>query len=289
MIFFFFKMTIYIKSYNKRFLSIIKGDNFSEFNIDFLKKDNKPQIVLKNVNTTYEGERYPTLYDINLEINQGEFIFIIGPNGSGKTTLLETILGILPLEKGIAEIDGKSVIRNGSKIRKKIGYIIQGLEFDPQTPFLVKNTAMVARSGRKGLLKRNKKGDKAIAKLCLDVLRNKQETEDYWDRPIGKLSGGMQQKVMFANALAAEPDILLLDEPFANLDINSRDNIFKLLAKLNRVAKTTIICVSHEAMIPKEVTRLIMIQKGRIILDEKRDLAVNSETFRAYTNFMANY
>jgi len=282
-------MTIYIKSYNKRFLSIIKGENFSEFNIDFLKKDNKPQIVLKNVNTIYEGERYPTLHEINLEINQGEFIFIIGPNGSGKTTLLETILGILPLEKGIVEIDEKSVIRNGSKIRKRIGYIIQGLEFDPQTPFLVKTAAMVARSGRNGLLKRNKKDDKAIAKLCLDVLRNKQETEDYWDRPIGKLSGGMQQKVMFANALAAEPDILLLDEPFANLDINSRDNIFKLLVKLNRIAKTTIICVSHEAMIPKEVTRLIMIQKGRIILDEKRDLAINSEAFRAYTNFMANY
>ena len=282
-------MTVYIKSYNKRFISIIKGDNFSEFNLNSSENNDKPQIVLKNVNTIYEGERYPTLFDINLKINQGEFIFIIGPNGSGKTTLLETILGILPLERGIVEINGESVLRNGSKIRKKIGYVIQGVEFDPQTPFLVKTAAMISRSGRNGLLNRNKKGDREIAKLCLDVLRNNHETEDYWERPIGKLSGGMIQKVMLANAHAAEPDILLLDEPFANLDIKARHSIFKLLAKLNRNAKTTIICVSHEAMIPKEVNRLIIIQKGRIILDDKREIAITSEKFRAYSNYMTNY
>ncbi len=99
----------------------------------------------------------------------------------------------------------------------------------------------------------------------------------------------MIQKVMLANALAAEPDILLLDEPFANLDIKARHNIFKLLVKLNQIAKITIICVSHEAVIPKEVNRLIIIQKGRIILDEKREIAINSEKFRAYSNYMTNY
>lgn len=276
------------KSYNQKFLQALQVKNS---NIKNIKKElvyDTPQIVLENVNTVYEGEIYPTLYDINLKVYKGEFLFIIGPNGAGKTTLLETILGILPIEKGIVEIDGESVFKNGQQIRKKIGYLIQGVEFDPQTPFLVKTALMTARTGKLGLLRFPKKEDWKIARYCYDSIRNKEELEDYWDRPIGKLSGGMQQKVQIANIFAAEPDILLLDEPFSNLDVNSRQKVFQLFLKLNHLANITVLCVSHGNDIPKEVDRVIMIQKGRIVLNAKRDIALKSKKFQVYSEFMKN-
>ncbi len=279
-------MRMFEKSYNKDFIHAIKGENLTKLNLENIPKCDKPQIVLQNVNTVYEGERYPTLYDINLKIYKGEFIFIIGPNGAGKTTLLETILGILPVKSGTVKIDEKSVLKNGRQIRKRIGYLIQGLEFDPQTPFLVKTALMTARSGRIGLLKFPKKSDKRIVRYCFDAVRNQEEIEDYWDRPIGKLSGGMQQKVMIANVLAAEPDILFLDEPFSNLDINARHEIFQLFLRLNHHANTTILCVSHRTDIPKEIDKVIMIQKGRIVINANPDIALKSERYLAYRKFV---
>ncbi|MBD3211820.1 MAG: ATP-binding cassette domain-containing protein [Candidatus Lokiarchaeota archaeon] len=275
------------KSFNRQFLEAIKNQKSykgsSEKKIDYYMK---PQITLGNVNTVYEGERYLTLYDINLKIHKGEFILIIGPNGSGKTTLLETILGMLPIQKGTININGKSIFKNVRHLRKKIGYLIQGIEFDPKTPFLVKTAVMTARAGRLGLLKFPKKADREIARYCYDAIRNKQEVEDYWEKPIGKLSGGMQQKVRIANILAAEPEILLLDEPFANLDINARQEMFELFLRLNKLANITILCVTHRQELSEDIDRIIMIQKGRIVLDAEPEVALKSDKYKAYCKFM---
>jgi len=273
-------------SYNEQYLSAIENHKSKELSLEKKVKYNIPQIVLENVNTVYEGERYPTLYDINLKIYEGEFILILGPNGSGKTTLLETILGMLPIEKGKVKINGESVFKNARQIRKTMGYLIQGVEFDPQTPFLVKTAVMTARSGRLGMLRFLKKADRKIARFCYDAVRNKEEVEDYWERPIGKLSGGMQQKVRIANILAAEPEILLLDEPFANLDINARQEMFKLFLRLNHFANITTLCVTHRSDLPKGIDRVVMIQKGRIVLNAKPEIALKSEKFKTYCQLM---
>lgn len=272
----------YEKSYNPQFLKAIKDQRYKGLNAEKDVEYSKPQIVLQNVNTVYEGERYPTLYDINLKIYKGEFVLIVGPNGSGKTTLLETILGMLPVKKGTVKINEKSVFKHSRQLRKKIGYLIQGVEFDPQTPFLVKTVVMTARSGRLGILKFPKKEDKYIARFCFDAVRNKEEVEDYWERPVGKLSGGMQQKVRIANILAAEPEILFLDEPFANLDVNARQDMFRLFLRLNHLANITTLCVSHRSELPKGIDRVVMIQKGRIVLNAEPEIAVQSEKYRAY-------
>jgi ABC-type Mn2+/Zn2+ transport system ATPase subunit len=277
---------MFTRSYNERFLRAIRNTNTNATNLERGIEYDKPQIILENVNTVYEGERYPTLYNIDLKIYKGEFLFIIGPNGAGKTTLLETILGILPIEKGKVQINGVSVFKHGHSMRKHLGYLIQGVEFDPQAPFLVKTAAMTARSGRLGLLKFPRKGDRDIARYCYDSIRNKEELEDYWHRPIGKLSGGMQQKIQIANILAAEPDILLLDEPFSNLDVNSRQEIYQLFLRLNHLASITVLCVSHGNDIPKEVDRVILIQKGRITLNAKRNDALKSKKFKTFSQFM---
>ena len=277
---------IFEKCYNKQFLRAIENRNGEEINSNKKVRQDIPQIVLENVNTVYEGEQFPTLYDINLKIYEGEFVFIIGPNGSGKTTLLETILGMLPIEKGTVTINGESIFKNARQIRKKTGYLIQGVEFDPQTPFLVKTAVMTARSGRLGLLRFSRRADREIARFCYDNIRNKEETEDYWERPIGKLSGGMQQKIQIANILAAEPEILLLDEPFANLDINARQEMFRLFLRLNHFANITTLCVSHRNDLPKGIDRVIMIQKGRKVLDATPEIALKSEKFKAYCQLM---
>lgn len=276
------------KSYNPQFLAAI---NHNKQEISGKKKidyEVQPQIHLWNVNTVYEGAKYPTLYDINLKIYKGEFILVIGPNGAGKTTLLETILGLLPIKKGYVNVDGESVFKNKRRIRKKIGYLIQGAEFDTQTPFLVKTALMISRSGRLGLLRFPTKGDWEIARYCYDSLRNKNQLEDYWNRPIGKLSGGMLQKVLIANILTAEPEILLLDEPFANLDIHSREEVFKMFLRLNQQANVTIVCVSHGNKIPQGVDRVVMIQRGRIIMDKTREIALKSEKFKAYCQLIGD-
>ena len=87
-----------------------------------------PIIQLRSVETIYEGERIPVIKDIDLTVNQGEFICIIGSNGAGKTTLLETINGILPYTSGYGEVFGKDIIKNGTDLRKNIGYVIQNIE-----------------------------------------------------------------------------------------------------------------------------------------------------------------
>ncbi|MFO8017610.1 MAG: metal ABC transporter ATP-binding protein [Promethearchaeia archaeon] len=277
---------IFKKSYNERFLEAINNQVPEKIPPKKQVKDDTSCIVLEDVNTVYEGERYPTLHNINLKIHKGEFVLIIGPNGSGKTTLLETILGMLPIEKGSVKVNGKSVFKNTRQVRRKTGYLIQGVEFGPHTPFLVKTALLTGRSGRLGLFNFLTNDDRKIARYCYDAIRNKKEVEDYWDRPIGKLSGGMQQKVRIANILAAEPEILLLDEPFASLDVNARKKVFKLFLRLNRLANTTILCVAHRSKIPRGIDRVIMVQKGRIVLDAKPETALKSEKFKAYCHFM---
>ena len=241
-------------------------------------------VKLENVDTVYEGERIPTLHKVSMQVSKGELIFIVGPNGAGKTTILETICGILPISKGEVMVFGLSVKQEGPDIRKRIGYVIQGLEFEPNEPFLVKDVVMIGRSGLIGLGKRIKEADWEIVRASLQAVG----MEDFWSRPIGKLSAGQHQKVMLANALSGEPELLLLDEPFANLDINARQEIYQLLLKLNQEAGVTILCVSHGSDIPKEVNRVVMLRQGKLVLDSNRITAVESKIYRAFVELSAS-
>ncbi len=244
----------------------------------FEEKTTDEVIVLNKATTVYEGERIPTIQDISLRVKKGEILFIIGPNGAGKTTLLETICGILPLREGSVEVFGLSTKKYGHQIRKRIGYVIQEMDFDPSEPFLVKDVVLIGRIGLIGVGKRVTKRDWEIVRASLEAVG----MEAFWGRPIGKLSAGQQQKVMIASALAGEPEVLLLDEPFANLDINARHDIYHLLLKLNRKAGVTILCVSHNLGIPPETDKVILMQNGRIILNSEREQALASPLYKAF-------
>jgi len=225
-------------------------------------------IELHAVDTIYEGEKIPSLKNINLYVNKGEFIAIIGPNGAGKTTLLETINGLLESKKGKVIVLGKELNGDGSGIRKLVGYVPQDYSIDELTPFLVSDVVLMGRFGKIGLLKPITKNDKEIAKNMIDYLG----ISDLSHRPIGKLSGGQAQKVMIARALAKEPEILLMDEPFSNLDFEARKDVSEKLSHFHKSKQMTFVIVIHDiASIPKVCNRIIVMDAGKIIADGKKE------------------
>ncbi len=178
----------------------------------------------------------PILEDINLVVKKLDFIGLIGPNGGGKTTLLKVLLGLIAPDRGEVKIMERSV----SQGRKYIGYVPQLLEFDRDFPVRVADVVSMGRLGKHRLLKRYNRQDKIIVNRCLEQVG----MADLRDRPIGELSGGERQRVYIARALASEPQILLLDEPTANVDTRVQNSIYELLRELNR--SLTILMVSHD-------------------------------------------
>ncbi|MEA1993888.1 MAG: ABC transporter ATP-binding protein [Euryarchaeota archaeon] len=222
-------------------------------------------IHLKHVETVYEGEKTPVIKDINLEIGEGEFLTVIGPNGAGKTTLLEAINGLLE-SKGEITVFGKNIRRYGTEIRKEVGYVPQEFSYDSLTPFLVKDVVLMGRYGKIGVLNSPSKEDRRIMEETLEFIGiSKLKT-----RPIGKLSGGQLQKVMIARALTQNPKILLLDEPFSNLDMESRREISEKIVSLNRDGLTTIMVIHEISSIPHECNRIVKIDNSTVVMDGNR-------------------
>lgn len=192
-------------------------------------------VELNNVTVKYDS--IEALDDITLKVDRGAFLGIIGPNGGGKTTLLKVILGLIEPEQGSVKIFNRDInISVG-----KIAYVPQISEFDRNFPINVLDVVLMARLGSELKLFHNyKKKDIEKAEEILKMLN----LSDLKDRQIGRLSGGQLQRVLIARGLAVEPEILLLDEPTANVDSTSTSQIYELLKELNR--DKTIIVVTHD-------------------------------------------
>jgi zinc/manganese transport system ATP-binding protein len=231
-------------------------------------------IQLNNINTIYEGEKIPVIHDINLTVEKNDFLAIIGPNGAGKTTLLETINGILQYTAGKGKVFGKSILKHKNDIRKHIGYVIQNFEIEPRAPFLCKDVVMSGRSGKIGLFRFPTKNDWEIVWKSMGLVG----MIDYANRAVGKLSGGEFQKILLARALAQEPELLLLDEPFSNLDFSARNQIEILLNRVHNKYNSTIVMVSHDlTFLPQRCNRVIVMDKGSIVMDDTKENVLQSE------------
>jgi zinc transport system ATP-binding protein len=211
----------------------------------------KNQVVsIERLFFSYNG--FPVLEDVNLSVNETDFVWVVGPNGGGKTTLLKLILGLLHPEKGKILVFGTSP-KEG---RRRIGYMPQAAHLDRQFPVTVLEVALMGRLGngtRFGMFARSDRlaAENALDEVGLLFLK---------DRPFSSLSGGQERRLLIARALAGEPEILILDEPTANLDPVAEEELHKLLRRLNE--RLTIILVSHNPNIVSEfVMRVICVNK----------------------------
>ena len=221
-------------------------------------------ITLQDVSTVYEGESRPAIRNINLKIKKKELVYIVGPNASGKTTLLETINGLLPPFNGKVKVFGLDVKSNGQKIRRQVGYVPQDFMVKPGEPYRAIDVVIMGRYGQIGFLHNPDENDKQKALEAMKQIG----IEELAERSMGKLSGGQQQKVMLARALAKAPRILLLDEPFSNLDPDSRGQIPTLIMKLHEEQGFTTLIVTHDIHhMLENCDRVIVVTGGKVTFD----------------------
>jgi zinc/manganese transport system ATP-binding protein len=221
-------------------------------------------IELENVSTVYEGESRPAIKGVNLVVQRNELVYFVGPNASGKTTLLETINGLLPPFKGNVSVFGLDIQSNGQKIRCQTGYVPQDFMVKPGEPYTAIDVVLMGCYGQIGFLHHPERKDKKNALKAMNLIG----IEELADRPMGKLSGGQQQKVMLARALAKNPKILLLDEPFSNLDPDSRGQIPSLITRLHKKKDLTTLIVTHDIHhMLDQCNRVIVVTDGRLIFD----------------------
>ncbi|HQA07690.1 MAG TPA: ABC transporter ATP-binding protein [Syntrophomonadaceae bacterium] len=208
-----------------------------------------PAIEISNLYVAFDGNL--VLEDINLTVEKGDYLGIIGPNGGGKSTLLRTILGLIVPERGTIKVLGHSPQDN----HEQIGYVPQYALFDRYFPVKVGEVVLMGRLGkRKGLS--YSRQDRQIAEQALQ----RAGVEHLKNRQIGELSGGERQRVLVARALATEPSILLLDEPTASVDPGFQVTFYELLAELNE--SMTIILVSHDiSAVSRYVKRLACLNQ----------------------------
>lgn len=206
--------------------------------------------ILKLSHVSLVRDQRTILSDVNLIVNRGDFMAVTGPNGGGKTSLMRLILGLLPPSDGqitIYDSEGKA-----SGLRPKFGYLPQKNSVDSHFPITVREVVASA------LL-----SEKLSADICRErVLRALTEVDmlGYADRPIGRLSGGQLQRVLFARATVSRAPVLVLDEPLSYLDKHFEGQLYNLIA--DYASHATVILVSHEmSRIDSMATRHIVVDR----------------------------
>jgi len=194
-------------------------------------------IQIQNLNFSYNSQR--VLRDVNLTVNQGDFVAMIGPNGGGKTTLLKLMLGLLKADSGRLRIFSQPP----QEASHLIGYVPQDVHINKNFPISALDVVLMGRLKPGRGWSRHSQQDRQAALNALEQV----EMRKFCDHRIGELSGGQKQRVFVARALVTEPQLLFLDEPTASIDTKGQNEFYTLLKELNQTI--TIIVVSHDLMV----------------------------------------
>ena len=228
-------------------------------------------ITMKNVFKTYPNG-VGAIYDLNLSINSGEFVFIIGGSGSGKSTLIKMLYREERPSRGEIVLGGVNVarLRNSKvyKLRRKIGVVFQDYKLLPKLTVYENVAFALEVTGEEGSIIRKK------VVSVLEQVGLKSKLKEYPD----KLSGGEQQRVAIARAIVNAPKILICDEPTGNLDPTISMEIMDLLESINKNTGTTVLMVTHDIdIVEKMKKRVLVLKDGRLVKDYKEGEFVNED------------
>lgn len=212
----------------------------------------------------YRGKR--VLGPLSLHVHYGDFWGIVGPNGAGKSTLLKAIAGLEPVVEGSITILGEQSSppsrRKSTALRKRIGVLLQHHDFYPDLPFTVEDVVMFGRTALIGMGRRTTDADRRAVMDSLESL----ELSHFRTRLYRELSGGEKRKIHLARLVAQQPEVLLLDEPTAGLDMDWQERLTQLVDDLYRRLNKTIIMVTHDVdRLPSCCNRVLLLRSGLIL------------------------
>ena len=230
-------------------------------------------ISFKHVSKSFDGGQHVAVDDVSFDVREGETLVLLGSSGCGKTTLLKLTNRLLEPTSGTIEVDGDNIAEQDPiSLRRKIGYVFQGIGLFPHMT-VEENVAMVPRLLGWRRRRRRERARELLRTVGLDP-------ETYAGRFPEELSGGQQQRVGVSRALAADPDYLLMDEPFGALDALTRDTLQQELLAVKKRLKKTIVFVTHDIFEALALgDRIAILHSGRLDqIGTREDILKNPST-----------
>jgi ABC-type Mn2+/Zn2+ transport system ATPase subunit len=228
------------------------------------------RLELQDVSAGYDGR--PALSGVSFQVPHGGQVAIVGPNGAGKSTLFKALVGLLPLRSGRILIHGQPLGQH----KDCVAYVPQREEVDWRFPVTVADVVMMGRYNRQGWFGRSSATDRTAVRRCLEQL----DIAGLAGRSIGELSGGQQQRVFLARALAQEPHILLLDEPFTGVDATTQEATLGLLDALRGQGVTTMVS-THDLSLAARRFDLVLLLNREVVAFGPANLALSAESIQA--------
>lgn len=216
-----------------------------------------PGIISHDVTVTYRNG-HTALHNASFEIPTGTITALVGVNGAGKSTLFKAIMGFVPAARGEISVMGMPV--SEALRRNIVAYVPQSEEVDWTFPVLVEDVVMMGRYGHMGFFRRPKPADHAAVTQALDRVN----MSEYRHRQIGELSGGQRKRVFLARALAQEGQVILLDEPFTGVDVQTEDAIVALLRDLRDEGRVILVSTHNLGSVPEFCDRTVLV-KGTVL------------------------
>ncbi|MBU2980683.1 manganese/iron ABC transporter ATP-binding protein [Lentibacter algarum] len=214
-------------------------------------------IHAENVTVTYRNG-HTALRDASFDIPRGTVTALVGVNGAGKSTLFKAIMGFVPVASGAITLLGMP-IKEALK-SNLVAYVPQAEEVDWAFPVLVEDVVMMGRYGHMGFMRRASKADHDAVDHALERV----SMSEFRKRQIGELSGGQRKRVFLARALAQEGQVILLDEPFTGVDVNTENQIIALLAELRAEGRVMLVATHNLGSVPEYCDRTVLV-KGTVL------------------------
>ena len=229
-----------------------------------------PAISFQSVSKTYPSGRnqaakpVKALDSVSFDVQPGEFFGLLGPNGAGKTSLISILAGLSRATAGVITVHGSNVLTDYADARRKLGIVPQELVFDP---FFTVREALRIQSGYFGIKRNDAWIDELLSSLGL---------LDKANANMRQLSGGMKRRVLVAQALVHKPQVIVLDEPTAGVDVELRQTLWQFVARLNKQGSTVLLTTHYLEEAEALCTRIAMLKQGRVVA-----LAQTSELLKA--------